>query len=139
MHHYGIQDPYSRGNQYYYDHYVCLWEVTAKEVVGQWDWNKLATHENWYEDTIMPAYRQHRKNSRPRPKDPQSDLAKIMSKLSLSESTGIPLQIEPYKDYYEWSSPDEEFENEDGWDTDDEVEESNTADDLIKILEGDWS
>jgi hypothetical protein len=25
-----------------------------------------------------------------------------------------------------------------GWDTDDEVEEANAADDMVKIIEGDW-
>jgi hypothetical protein len=31
-----------------------------------------------------------------------------------------------------------DFEGELGWDTDDEVEEANAADDVMKIIEGDW-
>ena len=31
-----------------------------------------------------------------------------------------------------------DVEDETGWDTDDEVEEANAADDMIKVIEGDW-
>ncbi|KAF2622921.1 hypothetical protein BU25DRAFT_305163, partial [Macroventuria anomochaeta] len=51
-----ILDPYGKGNEYYMDHYVCLWEVTAEEVVDRWDWAELTSEENWYEDVIMPAF-----------------------------------------------------------------------------------
>lgn len=56
MDYYRIQDPYGRNNEYYIDHYVCLWEVTAEEVVGTWDWDELASEENWYDGIIVPAF-----------------------------------------------------------------------------------
>lgn len=58
MKHYGIADPYGKLNEYYEDHYVCLWEVTKEEIVGHWQWNDLIAHENWYQEIIMPAFRQ---------------------------------------------------------------------------------
>lgn len=57
MESYGIQDPYGRRNQYYFDEYVCLWEVSEAEIVGHWDWDSLEKNENWYQDIIMPACR----------------------------------------------------------------------------------
>ena len=57
MEHYGITDPYGKWNEYYEDHYVCLWEVTTREIVGHWQWNDLVGHESWYQDIIMPAFR----------------------------------------------------------------------------------
>ena len=59
MRHYGIEDPYQKGGQYYKHHYVCLWQVSREEVVGEWQWDDLATHQDWYEDIIIPAFRQH--------------------------------------------------------------------------------
>ncbi|KAJ4340198.1 hypothetical protein N0V95_007579 [Ascochyta clinopodiicola] len=56
MKHYSIPDPYDQGNQYYVNHYVCLWEVTPDEVVGHWGWDELAGLENWYENVIMPEF-----------------------------------------------------------------------------------
>jgi hypothetical protein len=41
MDHYGITDPYGKSNQYYTDHYVCLWEVTEREIIGHWPWDDL--------------------------------------------------------------------------------------------------
>ncbi|PVI00879.1 hypothetical protein DM02DRAFT_472070, partial [Periconia macrospinosa] len=61
MRYYGIQDPYGNSNQYYINHYVCLWEVTGKEVVGHWEWDDLAEYEDWYRDIIMPAFRKFRR------------------------------------------------------------------------------
>jgi hypothetical protein len=59
MYHYNVQDPYRRWNQYYKDHYLCLWEVTSAEIVGHWRWDSLVTNENWYEEIIFPAYVDH--------------------------------------------------------------------------------
>jgi hypothetical protein len=56
MEHYAIADPYGKLNEYYKDHYVCLWEVTKREIVGHWQWNDLVGHENWYQEIIMPAF-----------------------------------------------------------------------------------
>jgi hypothetical protein len=57
MKHYNIADSYGKLNEYYNDHYVCLWEVTKREIVGHWQWNDLVAHENWYQEIIMPAFR----------------------------------------------------------------------------------
>ena len=56
MDHYGIADPYGKLKEYYKDHYVRLWEVTTRETVGQWQWDDLVGHENWYQEIIMPAF-----------------------------------------------------------------------------------
>ena len=55
MDYYDIQDPYGKSD-FYINHYVCLWQVTAAEVVGNWDWTYLSKHENWYHDIILPAF-----------------------------------------------------------------------------------
>ncbi|KAF2741735.1 hypothetical protein M011DRAFT_318375 [Sporormia fimetaria CBS 119925] len=57
MQHYGIQDPYNKGNRYYIDHYVCLWEVTKEEIVDHYEWEELAKRAKWYEEIIMPDFR----------------------------------------------------------------------------------
>lgn len=56
MKYYDIADPYGKSNEYYEDHYICLWEVTEREIVGYWDWNDLVANKNWYEEVIMPAF-----------------------------------------------------------------------------------
>ena len=60
MRHYETEDPYGKGGQYYRHHYVCLWQVFEEKVVGEWQWDDLATQKDWYEDIIIPAFRQHR-------------------------------------------------------------------------------
>lgn len=59
MVHYGVKDPYGKSNQYYIHHYVCLWEVPEQEIIGHWEWNDLAPNENWYNDIILPAFREN--------------------------------------------------------------------------------
>jgi hypothetical protein len=60
---YEIPDPYQKGGQYYNDHYLCLWQVSGNELVGEWQWDELIRHRNWYEDIVMPAFRQHREEA----------------------------------------------------------------------------
>jgi hypothetical protein len=48
-----------RYSESYTDHYLCLWEVAGDEVIGQWDWDELAKNDRWYEDIIMPAFKEH--------------------------------------------------------------------------------
>jgi hypothetical protein len=60
MDYYSISDPYHQGNQYYINHFICLWEVTPDEVVGSWPWDELAGFENWYKDIVMPKFDQVR-------------------------------------------------------------------------------
>ena len=57
---YGVEDPYPDRDNYFVDHYVCLWEVTPAEVVGTWRWDELRRDNGWYENVIMPAFKEHR-------------------------------------------------------------------------------
>jgi hypothetical protein len=59
MDHYGINDPYEESNQYYIDHYLCLWEVTRREIIGHWEWTDLVANEQWYHEIILPAFKEH--------------------------------------------------------------------------------
>lgn len=56
---YQVQDPYERAYYYYKDEYLCLWEGTPDEVVGDWDWDSLSKNDHWYEDKILPAFMEH--------------------------------------------------------------------------------
>jgi hypothetical protein len=60
MEYYSIPDPYRMNKKYYVGSYVCLWEVAKEEVVGHWEWDELATNENWYEEIIVPAFNKYR-------------------------------------------------------------------------------
>ncbi|KAK4149622.1 hypothetical protein C8A00DRAFT_18714 [Chaetomidium leptoderma] len=37
VNYYNIADPYRKSNQYCKDHYLCLWEVSGREIVRQWN------------------------------------------------------------------------------------------------------
>ncbi|CRG89886.1 hypothetical protein PISL3812_06925 [Talaromyces islandicus] len=56
MEYYEVSDLYRKSSLYYKDHYLCLWEVTGDEIIGYWEWDDLATYDNWYEDVILPAF-----------------------------------------------------------------------------------
>lgn len=138
MDHYGVKDPYGKSNQYYIHHYVCLWEVPEQEIIGHWEWNDLAPNENWYNDIILPAFRE---NATSRPLEEEtSGLLAAMNQLSFHDSSNPSDPTHPFYGDSDSSSEgincyfDEELEN----DTDDEVEEANAADDMLKIIEGDW-
>jgi hypothetical protein len=45
MDHYGVTSPYRKSNQYYIDHYLCLWEVTGREIIGHWKWADLVAND----------------------------------------------------------------------------------------------
>jgi hypothetical protein len=57
MSHYNISNPYGEHGQYCIDHYICLWKITEREIVGHWEWDEFIASGNWYEDIIMPAFR----------------------------------------------------------------------------------
>jgi hypothetical protein len=59
MEYYNVADPFSKTNEYCKDHYICLWGVTDKEIVGHWQWEDLAKNENWYEEIVIPAFRRN--------------------------------------------------------------------------------
>jgi hypothetical protein len=80
MDHYGVKGPYGLSNQYHRDHYLCLWEVTRREVIGHWEWADLVTKEQWYNEIILPAFR---KCTRSRPLEEEtSALSAGMNQLS---------------------------------------------------------
>jgi hypothetical protein len=68
MEYYSIPDPYYQGNRFYVDQYICLWEVTPEEVVGRWEWHEWANNENWYEEIVMPAFKEFREARKPEPR-----------------------------------------------------------------------
>ncbi|CAK4031455.1 Hypothetical predicted protein [Lecanosticta acicola] len=61
MRQYGIEDPYHQGYRYYQQHYLCLWEVAPKEIVGHWRWDEISQYPDWYEEFILPKFRTFRK------------------------------------------------------------------------------
>jgi hypothetical protein len=65
MERYRIPDPYDRGSKYYTDHYICLWEVTAEEIVDHYEWEELAKTEDWCENVIIPAFRKFSREKEP--------------------------------------------------------------------------
>ena len=56
---YGILGLYREN--YFLDHYLCLWEVTPDEVIGIWRLDDLRKHDNWYKNIVMPAFEKHNK------------------------------------------------------------------------------
>ncbi|KAI0449148.1 hypothetical protein F5B21DRAFT_495283 [Xylaria acuta] len=165
MDHYKIQDPYG-GSDYYNNEYVCLWQVTSAEIVGHWEWDYLVDDENWYQNIILPAFNEFTEKAATgntkgllaesgtgqTAKDRVDDLQSIFTNLSITRDppscSNLDIVDGGLEDHHGnewyWNSDDEAIEtniedNDDQyWDTDDEVEEANRADDIIKLIEGDW-
>ncbi|KAF2820756.1 hypothetical protein CC86DRAFT_471299 [Ophiobolus disseminans] len=137
MEHYCIPDPYMRGSKYYIDHYVCLWKVTAEETVCHYEWEELAKTTNWYDEVIIPAFRRFSGRRRPESAPTRAsafDMSAMMEGLPIA-SKSITLDIEFIED------SDRSFEHDyldfdNSTDSDDEVEEANQNDDIIKSIEG---
>ncbi|KAI1086854.1 hypothetical protein F5B19DRAFT_109186 [Rostrohypoxylon terebratum] len=51
MDRYDVKDPHP-GKGYYADEYICLWQVTKAEIIGEWDWEDLEGKDNWYQDIL---------------------------------------------------------------------------------------
>jgi len=99
----------------------------------------------------MPAFRDFSRRSTLLQQATYSDLLTLMDELALKgQPTGTTSRVSEVENeayfsedeicYSDGSAGDEfcyNSEHED-WDTDDEAEEANAADDMIKILEGDW-
>jgi hypothetical protein len=79
MEHYNISNPYGSRDRYCIDHYLCLWQVTENEIIGQWEWDELVVSGNWYQDIVMPAFRDFNWRSSQNVDD--FDLSKIMDRL----------------------------------------------------------
>ena len=59
INHYNIPDPYRKSIEYYNGYYLCLWQVTEKEVVGHWQWNDLVTHKTGIKPSFCPLQEQN--------------------------------------------------------------------------------
>lgn len=82
MDHHNILEPYRKSNKYYNGHYVCLWQVTEREIVGHWQWDDLVALEDWYQAIVMPAFRLLSRNPVPMALQNESvDLSDVMNKL----------------------------------------------------------
>ncbi|KAI0120609.1 hypothetical protein BJ170DRAFT_589088 [Xylariales sp. AK1849] len=146
MDHYDIPDRYGKSKEHYIDHYVCLWQVTEAEIIAHQNWSDLANNPNWYQEIIMPLF--EHSNDRIAPGITANrdidDLSIVFNKLSVN-SHSLKLNFQAAHSSPEYSDPDISDElfnynqnDEGGWDTDDKADETNAADDMIKIIEGDW-
>lgn len=158
MDHYQIPDPYGNSNAYYVNHYVCLWQVTKAEMVGHWEWSKLENNENWYREIILPAVERFRAeaSTAEQPLSPvtptntlattlgahgsasgdMDDLPNRLDKLSINETAN------PHDSVSDMGHRSDDgynvYSDFDDTDTDDEVEESNATDDMVKIIQDHW-
>ncbi|KAL2287022.1 hypothetical protein FJTKL_06047 [Diaporthe vaccinii] len=151
MDNYDISDPYGRRTEYYFDEHVCLWQVTEAEIVGHFRWDDLEQNDNWYQEIIIPAFRGFRGQHTVSPTEGAIDnLLLDFNKLSVghddsdSSDTGYAERSQCYySDGEEDADSVGEFQcvytDEDYyWDTNDDLEEANAADDIINIIEGYW-
>lgn len=53
MRHYGVDDPYDRGYQYYEDEILCLWGITQSEVVRTWTSDAFSANQLAEESGLM--------------------------------------------------------------------------------------
>jgi len=138
MRYYEIPDPYGRSNKYYRNHYVCLWEVTEEEFVGNWSWEELHRIDGWYERVVFPAFKKH--NDKHLVGDgalSMSDLWDALFEIHAPSIKALPERDKPFSSDADTSSENEEYEVcfEEESDSYDEVEEENAMDDALKILE----
>ncbi|KAH6879867.1 hypothetical protein B0T10DRAFT_519951 [Thelonectria olida] len=138
MDHYSIPNPYGRLNEYYKDHYVCLWEVTAAEIVGHWPWNSLSSNPNWYDDVVLPAFEQFGRKPMANVSPCDFGLSDAMANLSVFDKRCDTKYDDDSDSCSEGLAYYLENDLSSETDTDDEVEEANRTDDMIKIIEGDW-
>ncbi|CZS92402.1 uncharacterized protein RAG0_02844 [Rhynchosporium agropyri] len=109
-----------------------------QEIIGHWEWNDLAPNANWYNDIILPAFRE---NATSRSLEEEtSGLLAAMNQLSFHDNSD---PCDSTHHYYGDSDSSGDgtthyFDEKLQYDTDDEVEEANAADDMLKIIEGDW-
>ncbi|KAB5569981.1 hypothetical protein GE09DRAFT_692267 [Coniochaeta sp. 2T2.1] len=148
MDYYNIPDPYGKSKEYYLNHHVCLWQVTKAEIVDHWDWASLAGNEYWYQEISIPAFETFA--ARKRVPDNGNSLATELGAVESADENMDDLQIaldklfvnEVLDDSDDSDRPDAAFgyhlEGEYDWDSDDSAAEANAADDIIKIIEGDW-
>ncbi|EFR05163.1 hypothetical protein MGYG_08176 [Nannizzia gypsea CBS 118893] len=126
---YGIPDPYHRNHEYYKDHYLCLWEVTAPEVIGCWEWHELVRNSHWYEEIVIPKTEEHgRRYSGGRDGDGAFRMSSLWNALADTYNGGYSDLGTPFHTDGETSSEDLGLEKESDYyysDTDDDIEENN--------------
>ncbi|EUC39635.1 hypothetical protein COCMIDRAFT_111002 [Bipolaris oryzae ATCC 44560] len=135
MKHYDIPDPYNKGMEYYTDHYVCLWEVTTEEIVGHYEWEVLANNEDWFDDIIAPEFRKFKREKRSHSistRPSAFDMSTIVESLSAAR-TSIDTRIEHLEDSD--NSSEHHYLDDNCTDSDDDAEEANQNDDMIKAIE----
>jgi hypothetical protein len=156
MDHYDIPDPYGNKRQYHVKHYVCLWQIEKAEIVGQWNWTRLSENKNWYQEIIMPAFEKFTATTSAAIDGLQSNFNKLSGGLR-GQLGFLRLTVQVQNDVVGHVSsdvsngafgnhPDDSYSDDDfgkdvyldndcGTDTDDDVEEANAADDVIKFIE----
>ncbi|KAI1358996.1 hypothetical protein F5Y08DRAFT_93078 [Xylaria arbuscula] len=154
MDHYEIEGPYGRYGQYYDNEYLCLWQVTAAEIVGHWAWNDLQNDEDWYKNIILPEFQRFTETAAAGGAtgevDRTNELQRMLANLSITRHTPRHTNRSIFvgfadddtdDDEHYWDTDDEGIvaneihDNYDGWDTDDEVEEAHIADDITRFIE----
>ncbi|KAL2861063.1 uncharacterized protein BJX67DRAFT_367381 [Aspergillus lucknowensis] len=130
MGHYRVPNPYHQANDYYKDHYICLWEVTEEEFVGNWDWRSLVGSDRWYEQIILPAFRAH--NEKHDTRGEAFKMTALRDALLETQASSTPFS----KDFCACSETEEDgaFVGDES-DSSDEAEESNAIDNELKFLE----
>jgi hypothetical protein len=145
MDHYEISDPCDNGGRYFTNHYVCLWEVTKEEIIDHYNWKELSKNPNWYEEVIMPAFDRSNREQEPGSDTtpaPAFDMSEVMKNLPSGSLASARVSDRP--DLESSEDSDEPFEHDnlaydDGTDSDDEAEEANRNDDIIRMIEGLYS
>ncbi|QKX62542.1 uncharacterized protein TRUGW13939_09703 [Talaromyces rugulosus] len=137
MDYYDVPNPYGRIS-YFEDHYLCLWEITDDEIVGHWDWGDLSKNDYWFEEIIIPAFREHDERASIAPlRGGTFDLSDLLNELPGVDISPDPEISSGHSSFEDGLSTS--FDDELDWsDTDDEAEEANATDDMFKILEEDW-
>ncbi|XP_014550189.1 hypothetical protein COCVIDRAFT_116175 [Bipolaris victoriae FI3] len=135
MEHYDIPDPYNKGMEYYVDHYVCLWEVAAEEIVGHYEWEELADNKDWFDDIIAPDFRKFRREKKSQSTSTRLsafDMSTVIESLSAAR-----ISIDAHIDHLEDSdnSSKHYYLDDNCTDSDDDAEEANQNDDMIKAIE----
>ena len=122
--------PCNRSNEYYKNHYICLWEVTEEEVIGKWKWDDLLKTDRWYERVILPAFKEH--NGKYDVSDRVFKMSALRDALFEMQEPSIPSSRACCS-----SSETEEYGAQFGDESDsyDEVEGNNAMDDALKLFE----
>lgn len=150
MRHYEISNLYQRFSEYYKDHYLCLWKVTESEIVEDWEWNDLVRNDHWYEKIVLSSFKKYNKKnfvkfSNEKTLNFSTLLNVLLDTFSVQRTRHSEQMINDFSDLnnsfcIDWDIASEEyFKNEVDWfDTNDEIEKTNAADDMIKILKKNW-